>query len=188
MKGADKMSLKVRRLGILAGLALATMVSMTLEADAVEPASSLPGGASSLSETYQDWRVACIQQGTAKKCMMSQVQTQQNGQRILAIELNALNGNVVSGTLALPFGLALDSGATLQIDDKPAMQPLHFRTCVPSGCLIPVTFDVRMLATLRSGTALKVKTVAAEGGAAADFSISLKGFATALDRVGVLSR
>lgn len=118
---------------------------------------------------------------------MSQIQTQQNGQRILAIELNALSGNVVSGTLVLPFGLGLDSGATLQIDDKPTMRSLRFRTCLPDGCLLPVTFDAASLATLRSGTALKVKVVA-DGGAAAQFSISLQGFATALDRVGVLTR
>jgi len=181
------MSRVVRRFGMSACLTLAVMVGMALEVNAVESASSLPGGASSLSETYKDWRVACIQQGTAKRCAMSQIQTQQNNQRILAIELNALNGNAVSGTLVLPFGLALESGAMLQIDDKPAMQPLRFRTCLPDGCLLPVTFDAATLVTLRSGTALKVKA-AADGGAAALFSISLQGFATALDRVGALAR
>ena len=181
------MSRVVRSFGISACLALAVVVGMTLAASAAESASSLPGGASSLSETYKDWRVACIQQGTAKRCAMSQVQTQQNGQRILAIELNALSGNVVSGTLVLPFGLALDSGATLQIDEKPVMKPLRFRTCLPDGCLLPVTFDAATRAMLRSGTALKVKA-AADGGAAASFSISLQGFPTALDRVGALAR
>ena len=40
--------------------------------------SSLPGGASSLNETYRDWRVACAQQGAAKRCVLSQIQAQQN--------------------------------------------------------------------------------------------------------------
>lgn len=47
--------------------------------------------------------------------------------------------------------------------------------------------DAPTLVVLRAGSALKVKAVA-DGGAAAPFSISLEGFATALDRVGVLSR
>ncbi|WP_083222795.1 invasion associated locus B family protein [Ensifer sp. LC163] len=49
----------------------------------------------SIVETYRDWRVACVQQGTDKQCAMSQVQTQQNGQRVLAIELSAPSGNTV---------------------------------------------------------------------------------------------
>ncbi len=150
-------------------------------------ASSLPGGASSLNETYKDWRVTCVAQGAAKRCALSQVQAQQNGQRVLGIELNAPSGNTVSGTLVLPFGLALDAGVSFQIDEKPAMQPMRFRTCLPAGCVINVTFDAPTLVALRAGAALKVKATA-DGGAAAPFSISLQGFGTALDRVGALSR
>jgi len=150
-------------------------------------ASGLPGGASSLNETYKDWQIACAMQGAVKRCVVSQVQTQQNGQRVLTIELNSPNGTTVSGTLVLPFGLALDSGVTFQIDDKPAMQPARFRTCVPVGCIVSVTFDAPTLVALRAGTALKLKATADDGGAA-PFSISLQGFGTALDRVGALSR
>ncbi|MBP2449070.1 invasion associated locus B family protein [Rhizobium leguminosarum] len=149
-------------------------------------ASSLPGGASSLNETYKDWRVACSQQSAAKRCVLSQVQAQQDGQRVLAIELNPQSGNTVSGTLVLPFGLALEPGISFQIDEKPAMQPVRFRTCVPGGCLVAVAFDAPTLVALRAGTVLKLKAVA-DGGAAVPFSISLQGFATALDRVGTLS-
>lgn len=34
------------------------------------PPSPLPGGASSLSESYQDWQVTCSSQGNAKRCAM----------------------------------------------------------------------------------------------------------------------
>ncbi|MBY5364434.1 invasion associated locus B family protein [Rhizobium leguminosarum] len=149
--------------------------------------SGLPGGASSLNETYKDWRVACAQQDAAKRCTLSQVQAQQNGQRVLAIEVNAQSGSTVSGTLVLPFGLALEPGISFQIDEKPTMQPVHFRTCLPAGCLVAIAFDASTLVALRAGTALKIKAVA-DGGAAIPFSISLQGFATALDRVGALSR
>ena len=148
---------------------------------------ALPGGASSLNETYKDWRVACVQQGTAKRCVVSQVQAQQNGQRVLAVELDAPRGATVSGTLVLPFGLALESGLALQIDEKPAMPPLRFRTCLPAGCLVNLSFDAPTLAALRTGTALKVKATA-DGGAPTPFSIPLQGLATALDRAAALAR
>jgi invasion protein IalB len=140
-----------------------------------------------LNETYRDWQVACSQQGTAKRCALSQSQAQKNGQRVLAIEFNAPSGNTVAGILVLPFGLALDKGVTLQIDDKPAGQPLRFRTCLPAGCVVPVSFDAPTLTVLRAGVALKVKATA-DGGQDVPFSISLQGFATALDRVAALAR
>lgn len=149
--------------------------------------STLPGGASSLNETYKDWRVACQVANNTKRCVMSQQQAQQNGQRVLAIELNAPSGNAVAGTLVLPFGLALDSGVTFQIDEKPAMPPIRFRTCVPAGCLVNVNFDAPTLVALRAGAVFKIKATA-DGGAAAPFSISLQGFGTALDRVAALAR
>lgn len=150
-------------------------------------ASSLPGGASSLNETYKDWRVACQVVNNAKRCVLSQAQAQQNGQRVLAVELNAPSDNRVSGVLVLPFGLAIDSGIIFQIDDKPATQPLRFRTCVPTGCLANISFDAATLVMLRAGAVLKINATA-DGGAAAPFSISLLGFGTALDRVAALSR
>ena len=64
---------------------------------------------------------------------------------------------------------------------------MRFRTCLPNGCLVAVSFDAPTVTALRTGTALKIKATA-DGGAAAPFSISLQGFATALDRVMALSR
>lgn len=156
-------------------------------AQATQPVSTLPGGASSLNETYRDWRVTCVQQDAVKRCVLSQSQVQGNGQRVLAIELNTLAGNAVSGALVLPFGLALDSGVQLQIDDKSPSQSVRFRTCVPAGCLVPLSFDSAMIVALRAGSVLKIKAVA-DGGQDTPFSISLQGFAVALDRVSVLAR
>lgn len=64
---------------------------------------------------------------------------------------------------------------------------MRFRTCLPGGCLVAVSFDAPTVLALRTGTALKIEA-ATNDGAAAPFSISLRGFATALDRVGILSR
>jgi len=153
-----------------------------------QPASTLPGGASSLQETYQDWSVSCVQQGAGKRCVLTQVQNQQNGQRVLAIELNAPAGNKVTGSAILPFGLALASGVILQVDDEAASAPsLAFRTCLPGGCIVPLSFDAPAIVALRAGAALQLKAVS-DDGREIPFSISLKGFSTALDRVNTLSR
>jgi invasion protein IalB len=122
-----------------------------------------------------------------KRCALSQTQTQQNGQRVLAIELNPPVGTTVTGTLMLPFGLALAKGVVLQIDDKPVGQPLPFRTCLPGGCLVPLSFDGPTIVALRAGAVLKAKTIA-DDGRETPFPLSLRGLGTALDRVGALAR
>src|SRR5262245_5086988 len=109
-----------------AGLAL---MALSASAAAQDAGYTLPGGASSLQETYQDWSLAC--QGSPKAvCAVSQQQTQQNGQRVLAVELRKGADGGVSGNLVLPFGLLLDAGATLQIDDGQPRAPLRFSTCL----------------------------------------------------------
>lgn len=164
---------------------------------ATQPAANqtdaLPGGASSLQETYQDWVVVCAQQlgsgsqSSTKRCAMSQQQVnQQGGQRVLALELKLL-GSGVEAALSLPFGLALDKGVALQIDDGQISQPFRFRTCLPAGCIVPVTFDAAQMAALQKGVSLKVKAVA-DGGVDTSFTISLKGFGAALARLKVLTK
>lgn len=149
----------------------------------------LPGGATSLREGHGDWTVSCnvtTQNGTAgKACSLSQEQADgQSRQRVLAVEFRP-NGDVSEGTLVLPFGLALDQGITLQIDDGAALPPLRFRTCLPGGCIVDLNFDSEILAALRKGSTLKVKVVA-DGGKETNLALSLKGFPSALDRTTAL--
>lgn len=40
----------------------------------------------------------------------------------------------------MPFGLKLEAGAILKLDDKDLGQGVRFSTCVPQGCLLPVSF------------------------------------------------
>jgi invasion protein IalB len=141
-----------------------------------------------LSETYKDWQVSCVQQGTARRCVITQQQINaQNRQRVLAIEINASAGGKAEGTLVLPFGLMLDASIKLQIDDGASGPAIRYRTCLASGCLVPVSFDAAMLANLRKATTLKVLATA-DGGASAPFSLSLQGFGPALDRIIALSK
>ena len=164
-------------------LLVAGSVAFSASAPA-EDAFKLPGGASSLQETYQDWSLSCLSTPQVV-CTISQQQTQQDGRRVLAVELQNTSGEAVSGTLVLPFGLHLDLGTTLQIDDAAALKPLRFSTCLPAGCLVPLSFDAKTVAALRAGSMLHVKAQSIDA-RELTFSISLKGFASALERLKAL--
>jgi len=148
---------------------------------------TLPGGASSLQEAHGDWRVACAQQNGLTRCTLSQqLMDTDSRQRILAIELSVPSPNKAEGTLVLPFGLALDKGIVLQVDDA-ASPTLRFRTCLPAGCVVTVMFDEKAIAALRSATTLTVKAVG-DDTQEISFGVSLKGFASAFDRTSTLAK
>jgi invasion protein IalB len=154
-----------------------------------QTAPALPGGASSLQETFQDWQVACVVRDNARHCSLSQQQTKQGtNQRVLAIELTPVSNNSLGGVLILPFGLILTNGATLQLDDKAISKPLAFRTCLPTGCIVPLNFDKASIDGYRAGSALKIGSVASDTNQPVLFTVSLKGFNSALDRIREIAK
>ncbi|WP_454867161.1 invasion associated locus B family protein [Pseudomonas lini] len=171
---------------VVGGLCLSSASAFAQEANTQADA------ALSVKENHDDWLVACAAPakdgGNAKVCTLSQEQLDSGSHlRTVAIELKPSAAGV-QGVLFLPFGLALDQGAELQIDDGAAIAPKQkIQTCLPVGCVAPIKLDEKMLAALRKGTALKVKVVAG-GGNPALFNISLKGFAEAFDRTSTLSK
>lgn len=151
--------------------------------------STLPGGASSLQESYQDWQVSCVSQSGVKRCAMSQQQADaRTRQRVVAIELAASAPGAATGALVMPFGLALDAGASIKVDDGAGVDGLRFSTCLPAGCVVPLTFDQNLLQALRAGTTLNVAATPSDGSQPVEFAISLKGFSAALDRTTALSQ
>jgi invasion protein IalB len=165
------------------GASALVIVALAAAPSSAQNPSGLPGGATSLRETYDDWIVACAVQQSVKTCVMQQeLRQQQNNQRVLAVELRPSAAGA-EGTMVLPFGLALAKGAILQIDDGAASAPFPIRTCLPAGCIAPLNFDAKTLAALRKGTAFKVKVSPDGGGQDTQWSVSLKGFGTAFDRV-----
>ncbi|MCH4539986.1 MULTISPECIES: invasion associated locus B family protein [Brucella/Ochrobactrum group] len=150
-------------------------------------AAPLPGGASTLQETYQDWTVSCQNQKETSICVMRQDQSStQTGQRVLTAELHNTAGKV-EGVLLMPFGLDLAKGASLKIDDV-AGPNLAFSTCLPQGCLAPVSFEAKQVAALKAGTNINVTTTALSPSQPVAFKVSLKGFGAALDRITALTK
>lgn len=137
---------------------------------------------SSLAETYDDWGVACSTTDGSRRCVLSQRQVHQSGQRVLTLELEPADGTGVQGKLALPFGLYLDKGVSLGVDDATGSKPSRFRTCMPVGCIAALTFTEETIKLLRGGNVLKLVAFASDTEKEVSFSISLKGFGAALDR------
>lgn len=145
-------------------------------------ASSLPGGASSLQEVYQDWRLSCVNGENGPSCRVVQEQVhQESGQRVLAVELVPTASGGLAGTFVLPLGLRLDAGVTVQVDDGEASQPLRFSTCLPGGCQVPVAADEATSAAWQAGETLKLAAQLMDG-RTITFSVPLNGFAAAFDR------
>lgn len=122
------------------------------------------------------------------RCVIPQVQINgENRQRVLSVELTATEGgNAASGTLVMPFGLALDQGVALSIDEGEALPPLRFSTCLPAGCLVPLTFNADAAMAMRAAAALKVKATANDSGQEINFSLLLSSFTSGFARAATL--
>lgn len=155
---------------------------------ALAMAQGTPAGPSALRETYHDWTVSCAGQGQARRCAVSQQQRQRNGQRVLAVEFVPARDGALAGTLVLPFGLALDRGVALGLDQAAPGAPLPFRTCLASGCIVPITITAATLKAYREAASLKLNMIAGDTGQPVAFALSLKGLGPALDRTLALLR
>jgi invasion protein IalB len=151
-------------------------------------APQLPNGASSISETYGSWIVDCRLADGQKLCRLLQVQSdRQNNQRVLEISLLMPTDWKMEGAILMPFGVKLDSGAVIKLDDEDPGVGLRFFTCVPAGCLLPVSFPAVAVDAMMKATMLTVASLDLND-AVITFNVSLDGFAAALARVAELGR
>jgi invasion protein IalB len=156
---------------------------------AAVPAGQLPNGASSISETYGDWTVNCRLVEGQKQCLLVQAQGDtQTKQRIFEIQLRTPKDGKTEGTILMPFGLKLESGAILSLDDKDLGQGLRFSTCTPQGCLLPLSLQTVTIEAIKKGKTLTVASLNLNNGEVVAFKISLEGFAAASARTAELAR
>ncbi len=152
-------------------------------------AATLPNGASAINETYGDWTVDCRILNGQRLCVLSQSQgNSQTGQRVFAIELRTPREGRAEGTILMPFGMKLDNGAVLRLDDKNLGQGLRFSTCLAQGCLLPISFPTVATDAMKTGKTLTVAALNLSTSEPASFNVSLNGFAAALDRIAQIDR
>jgi invasion protein IalB len=153
------------------------------------PAAQLPNGASSVNETYADWTVNCRLIDGQKQCLLMQTQgNSQTKQRLFEIELQMPRDGKVEGTILMPFGLKLDSGALLKLDEKDFGAGLRFSTCLPQGCLLPVSWQTPSIDAMKKAKMLTVASLNLNSGEVVAFRISLDGFAPAVARIVELGK
>lgn len=167
-------------------------LSLALALAGLSPASlsaqGLPSGATSLNETYGNWVLACVAQEAATRCAITHSQQDpQSRQRILAIEVNRAADGSARGILVMPFGLKLAEGVALVAPDEAPME-LAFSTCLPAGCILPLSLDAALVERLSKGGVAELRAVAADGGKGVTFSLPLDGFGPAFGRLADLSK
>ncbi len=124
-----------------------------------------------------------------KVCTLSHQQFDQaKNQRLLAIELTSRTGEEANGTIALPFGLELSAGVTLSVEEKPAQTKMPFKTCFAVGCLVPVNWEKTFVDRLKANKALKISAVASDTQQPVSFTVSLRGFSSAIARAAELAK
>jgi invasion protein IalB len=152
-------------------------------------AAPLPNGASSITERYGDWTVDCHIDNGQKVCLTSQAQgNRQTGQRSFAIELRTPRDGKTEGAILMPFGLKLENGAILKLDDKNLGTGLRFSTCVPEGCLLPVSFPTVATDAMKTAKTLSVAALNLSNNDVVNFNVSLDGFGAAFARVADLGK
>jgi invasion protein IalB len=155
----------------------------------VAAATPLPNGASSINETYGDWIVDCRLVEGQKQCMLLQAQgNNQTKQRTFEIQLRTPKDGKIEGTIIMPFGLKLDNGAILSLDDKDLGLGLRFSTCLLQGCLLPVSFPTATVDAIKKGKMLTIASLNLNSGEVVAFKIPLEGFAAASARMDELGK
>jgi invasion protein IalB len=96
------------------------------------------------------------------------------------------SNGTTEGTMLMPFGLRLDAGVTLTLDGEDLGSALRFSTCVPQGCLLPVSFPAITVDAMKKSKTLTVAAPDLGSGDVVSFEIALEGFATAIARMSEL--
>lgn len=179
--------------GMKAGRLLGGLCGLTLLLGTSAHAAGLPNGAGILPERYQDWQVVCqaspdATDGGGNRAMQcfarQQALDMHSHRRVMSIRLEP-DGVQVRGVATVPFGLDLVRGLTLTNASEPVGDSYSFSTCLPTGCLVPLSFDDQQWNTL-----LKEKkalfTAMTFSGQPMKLFFSTRGLAQALLRVRVL--
>jgi len=158
----------------------------------IDPIARLSRGADALREVHGDWLVVgAVQPNVTKEqksCVIVQEQIHtETRHRVLLLELRPDAGGV-TGTLVLPFGLLLQKGVVLQVDEGRHAPAIPFRMALPVGCIVDIEIGALRLALIKSGKTLNIHAIAADTGESVTFPVSLNGFASALGRAEMALR
>ncbi len=120
-------------------------------------------------------------EGSAPYCEVFQKLSEtKTKQRFLEFALGYSAGREkpITGVMILPLGVMLQSGGTIQVDDK-TLKAFAINTCLPEGCVAQMELDPAFLDEMTQGKTLHVKFADAKG-KVMGVDMPLGGFATQL--------
>ncbi|MBF0256768.1 MAG: invasion associated locus B family protein [Gammaproteobacteria bacterium] len=133
-----------------------------------------------VTETYQDWQVVCIEQDQQARCEARQQLVNQNRQPVALISVGKNDDSTIL-QFALPHLMDLTQVVKISIDDQKA-QSYPYRFCNQAACFVQVDGKDPLLASFKKGTAGSLELTPL-GQQPVRFGFSLKGFSVALERL-----
>lgn len=155
--------------------------------------------AAPLREVHGSWQLACATlakkddadsntsavEGAKPLCAIAQVQLEEKTRKlVVSVEFrldNAATPDRLSGTMVLPFGLAVTKLFSVKSGNV-RLQEVQVSTCLPVGCIVSFTPFVEVVSALKAGRTLTIEAPDLQG-RTVSFQLQAKGFAEALKRL-----
>jgi invasion protein IalB len=133
-------------------------------------------------DTVAGWRVECTSDGKVLDCRAIQQMVNREDKQLVA-QLTARvapETKAPSLTIQLPLGISLTEPVQLKVDNG-AVERLPVQTCTNAGCIVTVPLKDPFLASLRTGTTLKI-VLQDTNKRTINIDVPLLGFALAFDK------
>ncbi|QHI95018.1 hypothetical protein GT348_00645 [Aristophania vespae] len=150
-------------------------------------AGTLPNGASSINESYQNWHLICQNTKSGVKCnILQEILEGQTHQLFFRIEFKPAESQT-HGVMIAPFGLNLTDGITIATEGESVGDVYPFNTCLPVGCLAPLDLDEGQFSSFLKSKKVKVSFTTLKG-KLLKFQLPISGLDEALNRARVLTK
>ncbi|MEJ2213950.1 MAG: invasion associated locus B family protein [Gammaproteobacteria bacterium] len=129
------------------------------------------------TESYQDWQIACVEQGQQARCEMRQNLLNQNKGLVAVLSMAAKPDGSLLFQIALPHLLDLKVPVEIVVDEKKAAD-LPYSFCNATACFVVVDQPKTLIGAFRAGTVGRIKALSIANEDVV-LGFSLKGFSCA---------
>ena len=128
------------------------------------------------------WRVECVGDGKTLECRaIQQMINRDDKQLLVQLTVRSPNdGKAPVMMLQLPLGLNLAEPVQIRVDNGP-VEKQQVQTCTSTGCFVGMPLNDKLIASLRSGTLLKIG-LQDSNKRSVNIDVPLLGFGLALDK------
>jgi len=130
--------------------------------------------------SYDSWRVACpaATQKDVSCEMVQDVLDSQTRSEVARIAIGKAPGGKPTIDVTMPLGVALEPGLGLVLGTEP-MRTAKYRTCTKQGCIVDITIDDKLQASLDAGKDGRLLFAGANDNKPIAIPLSLKGYGAA---------